>query len=270
MNIKFVGSVFPNPVTGQLTAEFPNLPQAPFEDFQLHLFSGERALMATPTACTIYTVSAEFYPWNTTQAEQESSQTFGLDSGPHGTECPGQVRPFTPTLEAGTSNATAGAFSSFSLKLNREDGDQDLGKLNFTMPPGLTANLHGVTYCPEAAIAAAANTPGRTEQADPSCPASSEIGTTNVAAGPGTHPFHATGKIYIAGPFQGAPLQPGRRSPRPWPAPMTTAPSSSASPSTSTRSTPTSSPTPKPSPRSSAASRFACARSRSTSTGPTS
>ena len=74
------------------------------------------------------------------------------------------------------------------------------------MPPGLTANLHGVTYCPDASIATAANTPGRTEQSDPSCPASSEIGTSNVAAGPGTHPFHATGKLYLAGPFQGAPL----------------------------------------------------------------
>ncbi len=74
------------------------------------------------------------------------------------------------------------------------------------MPPGLTANLHGVTYCPEADILAAANTLGRTEQAEPSCPASSEIGTSNVAAGPGSHPFHAVGKIYMAGPFKGAPL----------------------------------------------------------------
>ncbi len=206
MNIKFVGSVKPNPETGQLTAYFENLPQAPFEDFQLHLFSGERALMATPTSCTIYTVSAEFYPWNSGLAEQESSQTFGLDEGPHGTECPGQVRPFSPTLEAGTFDATAGAFSSFNLKLNREDGDQDLGKLNFTLAPGLSANLNGVTYCPEADIEAAKTTSGRAEQADPSCPASSQIGTTNVAAGPGIHPFHATGKIYFAGPFQGAPL----------------------------------------------------------------
>jgi len=206
MNIKLIGSVKPNPVTGQLSAEFPNLPQAPFEDFQLHLFSGERSLMATPTACTIYTTKAEFFPWNTTQPEQESSQVFSLESGPHGTECPGQIRPFEPTLEAGTSNASAGAFSSFSLKLNREDGDQFLGHLNFTMPPGLTANLHGITYCPEKSIAAAAKTPGRTEQSNPSCPASSEIGTSNVAAGPGTHPFHALGKIYMSGPFQGAPL----------------------------------------------------------------
>jgi hypothetical protein len=206
INAKIVGSVKPNPLTGQLTAEFPNLPQAPFEDFQLHLFSGERALMATPTTCTIYPVSAEFYPWNSSLAEQGTSQIFSLESGPHGSRCPGQVRPFAPSLEAGTANATAGVFSSFSLKLGREDGDQNLAHVNFTMPPGLTANLHGVSYCSDAAIAQAANTLGRVEQASPSCPASSEIGSSNVAAGPGTHPFHATGKLYFAGPFQGAPL----------------------------------------------------------------
>ncbi len=206
INAKLVGSFQPNPETGQVTAFFENLPQVPFEDFQLHLFSGERALMATPIACKIYEVKAEFIPWDASLPNQLTSQVFGLASGPHGSECPGQVRPFTPSLEAGTSNSTAGAFSSFTLKLDREDGDQFLGHLNFTMAPGLTANLHGVTYCPEASIAAAAATPGRTEQADPSCPASSQIGTSNVAAGPGSHPFHAVGRIYFAGPFEGAPL----------------------------------------------------------------
>ena len=161
INAKLEGSFKPNPVTGQLTAYFENLPQAPFETFQLHLFASDRGLMATPTTCTIYTTKAEFYPWNSTLAEQESSQVFGLESGPHGTECPGQVRPFAPTLEAGTSNSGAGAYSGFTLKLNREDGDQFLGKLNFTMPPGLTANLHGVTYCPETDITAAARHPGQ-------------------------------------------------------------------------------------------------------------
>jgi hypothetical protein len=206
INAKLVGSVRPNPVTGQLTVYFENLPEVPFETFQLHLFSGERALMATPTTCTIYTTRAEFFPWNTTLAEQRSSQIFGLDSGPHGALCPGRIRPFDPSLEAGTSNPIAGAFSAFTLKLDREDGDQYLGKLNFTMPPGLTANLHGITYCPEADIAKAVQNAGRVEQLQPSCPSSSEIGTTNVAAGPGSHPFHAVGKLYMAGPFKGAPL----------------------------------------------------------------
>ncbi len=206
INAKFVGSIKPDPTTGQLTAYFEDLPQVPFDDFQLHLFASDRGLMATPTACTIYTTKAEFYPWNAALAEQGSSQTFGLDSGPNGSPCPGRVRPFNPGLRAGTSNPDAGSFSSFTLKLDRQDGDQFLGKLNFTMPPGLTANLHGIVYCPEAAIAAAARQLGRAEQASPSCPANSQIGTTNVAAGPGSHPFHAVGDIYLAGPFQGAPL----------------------------------------------------------------
>ncbi len=206
LNVKLKGSVKPDPQSGRLLAEFPELPQAPFEDFEFHLFSGERGLMATPDFCTVYTVSAEFYPWNTTLAEQGTSQNFSLDSGPHGSECPGQVRPFHPHLEAGTADPTAGSFSNFALKLDREDGDQFLGHLGFTMPPGLTANLQGVTYCPDASIAQAAHNLGRVEQSSPSCPASSQIGTSNVAAGPGIHPFHATGKVYFAGPFAGAPL----------------------------------------------------------------
>ncbi len=81
-----------------------------------------------------------------------------------------------------------------------------LGDLNFRMPPGFTGDLRGIAYCPEVAIAAAARNSGRAEQAGPSCPASSQIGTSNVAAGPGSHPFHAVGRMYLAGPFKGAPL----------------------------------------------------------------
>jgi hypothetical protein len=206
LNLKLVGTLTPNPETGQLTASFANLPQVPFDEYDIHLFSGERSLMATPTHCTLYQVAAEFLPWDQSLPEVKSTKFFGLESGPHGSECPGQTRPFEPTLEAGTATPAAGAFSAFTLKLSREDGDQYLGKLNFTMPPGLSADLQGISYCPEAAIAAAANSLGKAEQADPNCPASSEIGTTNVAAGPGSHPFHALGRLYLAGPFQGAPL----------------------------------------------------------------
>ena len=145
------------------------------------------------------------------------------------------MRPFQPRLDAGTSNPVAGAFSDFHLKLDRDDGDQFLGDLNFKMPPGFTGDLRGITYCPEASIAAAAQNSGRAEQAHPSCPASSQIGTTNVAAGPGAHPFHAVGQDVPGGTVQGRAAQPGRRSPRRSRAPTTTASSSSASPCTSTR-----------------------------------
>jgi hypothetical protein len=206
MNAKFVGSLRPNPQTGQVRVYFEGLPQVPFDDFQVHLFASDRGLFATPTSCTTYPLEAEFVPWNATLPTVRTGFNFGLETGPHGAGCPGQLRPFHPRLGAGTSNSRAGAHSAFTLKLDRDDGDQFLGKLNFTMPPGLSADLRGVTYCPEAAIAASASRLGRLEQALPSCPLSSQIGTTNVAAGPGSHPFHATGKIYLAGPFKGAPM----------------------------------------------------------------
>ena len=117
-----------------------------------------------------------------------------------------ELRPFHPRLEAGTSNSQAGGFSDFHLKLDRDDGDQFLGDLNFTMPTGLTGSLRGRTYCPEPAIVAAVANSGRAEQSSPSCPSSSQLGTTNVAAGPGSHPFYAYGDIYLAGPIKGAPL----------------------------------------------------------------
>jgi hypothetical protein len=206
MHAKLVGSVRPDPVTGQITTHFEDLPQVPFEDFDIHLFASDRGLVATPTHCTVYDLSGRFFPWNETLPDQLSVQHFGLTNGPHGAGCPGAVRPFQPRLEAGTSNPNAGAFSNFHLKLDRDDGDQFLGDLNFRMPPGFTGDLRGISYCPESAILAAAQKLGRSELASPSCPASSQIGTTNVAAGPGGHPFHAIGKMYLAGPFKGAPL----------------------------------------------------------------
>jgi hypothetical protein len=206
LHAKIVGLATPNPQTGRVSVHFTDLPQVPFDVFEMHLFSSDRGLMATPLSCTLYSTEATFVPWNRLLPEASSAQLFGINSGPNGKECPGQIRPFKPSLKAGTSNSLAGAHSSFSLKLDREDGDQYLGKLNFVMPPGLTADLRGVTYCPEANIAAAANSSGREELAHPSCPASSQIGTSNVAAGPGSHPFHATGVSYLAGPFKGAPL----------------------------------------------------------------
>jgi hypothetical protein len=206
IHAKLVGSVRPDPLTGQVAVYFEDLPQVPFDEFDVHLFASDRGMMATPTQCTIYETEGLFFPWNASYPPVTSRQSFGIDSGPNGNGCPGQVRPFRPRLEAGTTSSHAGDFSSFILKLDRDDGDQFLGDLNFKMPPGFTGSLRGISYCPEAAIAHAAQNLGRTELATPSCPASSLAGSTNVAAGPGSHPFHAIGKIYLAGPFKGAPL----------------------------------------------------------------
>ena len=206
IHAKLSADVHPDPATGQLTVTMTDLPQVPFETFELHLFASDRGLLATPTRCTLYNAESDMAPWNSALATQHSSPFVTITTGPNGQPCPGQLRPFTPRLIAGTSNQLAGSYSSFTLKLDRDDGDQFLGDLNFRLPPGFTGSLRGLSYCPEAAIAAAARNLGRSEQASPSCAASSEVGTTNVAAGPGSHPFHAVGKMYLAGPIKGAPL----------------------------------------------------------------
>ena len=203
---KIVGSVRPDPQTGRVTIAFADLPQVPFDDYNVHLFSSDRGLMATPISCGVYNTEAEYIAWNAALPEVFSNQIFKVDTGPHASTCPGQVRSFHPRLEAGASSSVAGAFSAFKLKLERDDGDQFLRDLNFRMPPGFTGSLRGIAYCPESSILAAAQNSGRAEQAAPSCPAASQIGTTNVAAGPGSHPFHAYGNMYLSGPFKGAPL----------------------------------------------------------------
>jgi hypothetical protein len=206
IHAKLIGKLLPDQKTGQITAEFNDLPQLPFEKFSMSVFASDRGVFATPTNCTIHNVTTRLFPWNTAIPDQGSTFGLSIDQGPNRALCPGETRPFNPRLNAGTSNSAAGGFSNFTLKLDRDDGDQYLGDLNFTMPPGLTASLRGITYCPEASIAAAAANSGRAEQSSPSCPVSSEIGTTNVAAGPGSHPFHAVGKMYLAGPLNGSPL----------------------------------------------------------------
>ena len=206
IHAKLVADIHPDPTTGQVTMSVSDIPQVPFEEFDLHLFASDRGLMATPTQCHLYAVESTFQPWNATLASQHSTPFLNLTEGPHGQPCPGQVRPFNPRLVAGTSNAQAGQFSAFILKLDRDDGDQFLNDVNFRMPPGLTGSLRGITYCPNADIALAEQNLGKVEQQTSSCPASSQVGTTNVAAGPGGHPFHAVGKMFLAGPYEGAPF----------------------------------------------------------------
>jgi hypothetical protein len=74
------------------------------------------------------------------------------------------------------------------------------------LPPGATAKLKGVPYCPPAEIAAARESSGAAEKAKASCPADSEVGDVSVLAGTGASPLRIAGKAYLAGRYQGAPL----------------------------------------------------------------
>jgi hypothetical protein len=207
VNVKLPGSAVANEETGQVTVTFQNLPQAPFSDFNLHFFGSERGLLATPTQCGTYGVISTFVPWDAALPEQTSTQFFTLNNGPGESPCPASTRSFSPSFHGGVSDRTGGQHSPFSITLNRNDGEQTLAALDVSTPPGFSATLAGVSYCPDSTLATlAASESGLAEAASPSCPSRSQIGGSSTAAGAGDHPVHLPGTVYLAGPYKGAPL----------------------------------------------------------------
>lgn len=215
--LKLPGKVTPNPVTGQLTAEFDNNPQTPFEELNLKFRGGgPRSTMATPDTCGEFTTKGTFTPWSAPESgpAAQTVDSFYIGKGVGGTlSCPATKasRPFEPALEAGATSPVAGKHSPFTLRLTRPDGDQELSTISVSTPPGFAATLKGVAVCSDAQIAQALarSNPGdgAAELASPSCPASSQVGTTTIGAGVGSQPFYVkTGKVYRTGPYRGAPI----------------------------------------------------------------
>jgi len=191
--IKLAGEVHLT-ATGQLVTTFENSPQAPFEDAELHFFGGERAPLSSPARCGAYTTTSSIAPWSGSPASEPQS-TFDITSGPNSTPCPGANLPFAPSLTGGTTNINAGAFSPLTTTISREDGNQNMQSVQLHMPPGLLGTLTGVKLC------------GETEANTGSCTAASLIGETTVSAGVGSDPVSVTGgKVYITGPYHGAPF----------------------------------------------------------------
>jgi hypothetical protein len=205
--IKIAGKVTPNPVTGQLVTTFEDTPQLPFSHFNFHFREGAQAPLVTPATCGTYTTQAQLAPWSEPAAVLSDASSFQITSGVGGGACPaGGVAPFSPGIEAGMQNNNAGVASPFYLHLTRTDGEQEISGFSTNLPPGLTGNLTGIPFCSEADIALARSKSGAAEQASPSCPAASQIGHTLVGTGVGAVLAYVPGKVYLAGPFHGAPF----------------------------------------------------------------
>jgi hypothetical protein len=189
--VKLPGQVSLDQQTGQITATFENTPQLAFEDAELHFFGGETAPLSTPAHCGTYMTHATFTPWSGNPLVNASS-SFQITSGPGGGPCPGSALPFSPSLNAGTTNIQAGAFSALDTTLGREDGNQNLRSVTLHMPEGMTGLLAGVALCGE-------------PQADAgTCPPQSLIGHTTVSVGLGGDPYSVTGgEVFITGPYNG-------------------------------------------------------------------
>jgi hypothetical protein len=234
--VRLEGKVSADPLTGRLTTTFEGrevggiggvkipkgLPQVPFSTFTLDFDGGPRAVLTSPTTCGPHATTTRMTPWSSapgaipagaeggpsTDPPASPSDQFTLSSAPGGGKCAktGAERPFAPGFSAKTDKAVGGAYSPLTVDIARSDGNQELKGVEVDLPPGVTAKLAGVRYCPEAALAAATATSGLAEAAGSSCPASSLIGRADVLAGSGPSPIRISGKVFLAGPYKGAPL----------------------------------------------------------------
>jgi hypothetical protein len=186
--------------TGRVVATFDNAPQQPISTLELHFKGGNRGLITTPSQCGTYQTSYQLTPWSGTPPV-EGTSSFTIDQN-----C--AAKPFAPGFRAGSSSPLAGSFTEFVTQVTRDAGSPALTGIGVDLPPGVTAKLAGIPYCPEAALAsvpAAAGT-GAGQLAAPSCPAASQIGRVVAGTGSGSPFYVDTGKVYLAGPYKGAPL----------------------------------------------------------------
>lgn len=207
IDVRLIGNVRADPRTGQLTTTISDTPQVPFTSFDLNFNGGAHAVLTSPPTCGPNQTSTTMTPWSGNPAAHPGDE-FAMTGSPAGGGCAKTMaeRPFAPAFAAAPDSAKAGAFSPLSIRITRPDGEQELKGADILLPPGMTGKLRGIPYCPEAAIAAASTKGGAEEAAASSCPAASLLGTAAVAAGSGSDPYKIQGKVFLSGPYKGAPL----------------------------------------------------------------
>lgn len=191
VNLKLPAEVELNTDTGRVTTVIQDSPQLPAEEVVLRLNGGPRAPLRNPESCGTSNATYEFEPWSGRPAAT-GIVPIKIDQG-----C--GSRGFAPRLSAGTVSSTAGDFSPFIFDVAREDGEQDIARIDLELPSGLTAKLAGVPLCPDSGASSG------------TCPSDSQIGLVRAAVGAGSQPLWIPqpGKsptaVYLAGPYKGAP-----------------------------------------------------------------
>jgi hypothetical protein len=193
VDVRVEGKVVPNESTGQLTATFSELPEQPFSNAIIEFKGGELAPIANPLTCGTATTSTSLVPYIGSFATRSPSSAFNVDSNGSEGACPSPL-PFS--LSQSVVNQPpgyAGAKTSYTLNIQRNDGNQYLSQIKTTLPEGLVGLLPTVTKCGEAEANAG------------TCPSTSQIGVVNVTAGSGKG-YGFVGNVYLTGPYGGAPF----------------------------------------------------------------
>ena len=193
LSIRVEGIITPDPVTGRVTVTFDNNPQLPFSNLHMRFKGGTRAPLATPSTCGAGTTVSALTPWAAADAAPATpSAGVSVSWDGSGAACPAPSH--APTLKAGAGTPRAGASTTFALAFGRDDRQQYLKDVGVTLPAGLLANIGSVAQCADGPAAAG------------TCGEGSRIGSTTVASGAGALPLVLGGRVYLTGPYKGAPF----------------------------------------------------------------
>jgi hypothetical protein len=186
--IKIPGRIDADPDDGRLSVHLEDLPQLPFSDFSLQFDGGPRAPLALPAQCGTFTARALLSPYSSSAGAEPLAfpSSFSIDDN-----CGNS---FTPELLSGATNASAGHATDLVLRLARREGEAEFSRFSVNLPQGMLPLLGGVRRCPEP-LAQEGN-----------CLPASKIGSMDIAAGAGSHPFHLSGAVFLTGPYKGAPF----------------------------------------------------------------
>jgi hypothetical protein len=193
VDVRLKGVVVPDENTGRLTTTFSENPEQPFSNVKLTFNGGPLAPLANPLTCDTATTETSLSPFTGTAAQSPAS-SFTVDSNGKGGACASPL-PFALTQE--TKNqppGDAGAKTSYTLNLERGEGQQYLSQIKTVLPAGLVGLIPSVPLC------------GEPQASKGECSPASQIGVVGVTAGSGPTPFGFAGQVYLTGPYNGAPF----------------------------------------------------------------
>ncbi|MDQ8045562.1 MAG: hypothetical protein REI11_13235, partial [Patulibacter sp.] len=178
LRIKLLTTVDVDPTTGILTNTLDNLPAQPVTDFKFQFRAGTAPGTRQPRTCGTYPGSAALTGYSTaTPVVSNANYVVG-------TNCPA-AGSFHPTIAMTDSPQTAGAATTGTTTIDLPIGDEPLTHVKVSLPPGLLANIAGITRCTASQVSA------------DSCPAASQVGTVKSLAGQSSVPGQFSGAVYL-------------------------------------------------------------------------
>jgi hypothetical protein len=210
VQVREEGRIKANPTTGQITGEFSELPQVAFSSATLTF--GPQAkhaipVLSTPPLCT-NTSTSSAVPYSTGALTPTGPTELKLTQAPGGAPCAKTMaeRPFKPGFTAKPGTPKVAAYTPYTLTITRNEGQQEIKGFSITLPPGATAKLADIPYCQPKEYETALAKSGAEQTKASACNAKSEIGVATIQAGTGSSPLSINGKVYLSGPYKGAPL----------------------------------------------------------------